>query len=271
MPELPEVETIRYYLNGVVLGQRVQEVKHLDPRMVKSGVASGEEITRRLPGRMVKSIKRRGKFLFLEWDSGEHLLVHLGMTGRLIWIPQDVPRVMHTHMVLGFGLFDLRLSDPRRFGRVGWLAAGEIPGALLGVEPLGRQMTSRFLASRLEGRTAPIKALLLDQRIIAGLGNIYVDESLFRARIRPDRPGGGLRLAEVARLTRAIRSVLRQAIAHRGTTFSDYVDALGHPGENQDYLWVYGREAEDCMRCGHPLTTQVISGRTTHFCARCQS
>ncbi|AUW93290.1 MAG: bifunctional DNA-formamidopyrimidine glycosylase/DNA-(apurinic or apyrimidinic site) lyase [Sulfobacillus thermotolerans] len=271
MPELPEVETIRFYLTETVLGQRVNTVKHLDQRMVKTGSASAEEITRRLPGRMVKSIKRRGKFLFLEWDTQDHLLVHLGMSGRLIWIPESAPWVTHTHMVLGFRDFDLRLSDPRRFGRIGWLPAGEEPGAQLGVEPLGRRLTRQFLAQKLKGRSAPIKALLLDQRIIAGLGNIYVDESLFQARIRPDRPGSSLTPAEITRMIRAIRAVLKQAIMHRGTTFSDYVDALGHPGENQAYLWVYGRSGQECRRCGHLLAQQVIAGRTSHFCGHCQS
>jgi formamidopyrimidine-DNA glycosylase len=270
MPELPEVETIREYLTQVMLGQQLRTVKHIDGRMVKSGIPSGEEIARRLPGCVVKSIKRRGKFIFIAWDSGESLLVHLGMSGRLVWVVEDALWVPHTHLVLGFDGFDLRLSDPRRFGRLGLLEPGVTLGENLGVEPLGPGLTSRFLAEYLVGRTAPIKALLLDQRMVAGLGNIYADESLFRAGIRPDRPGGALALGEVKRLTRAIRYVLRESLAHRGTTFSDYVDALGHPGENQNYLMVYGRRDEACRRCGQPLVTRIVAGRTSHYCVHCQ-
>ncbi len=270
MPELPEVETIRQYLSQVMQGQEVRSVKHIDGRMVKSGMASGEEIARRLPGRVVKSIKRRGKFLFIEWHSHEILLVHLGMSGRLVWVEEEAPLAAHTHLILGFAGYDLRLSDPRRFGRLGLLEPGAPIAVNLGVEPLGPHMTSRFLADYLARRTAPIKAMLLDQRMVAGLGNIYVDESLFRAGILPDRPAGTLDFEEVKRLIRAIRYVLRESLRHRGTTFSDYVDALGHPGENQEYLMVYGRDGESCRRCGTPLSCRVVAGRTSTFCRHCQ-
>ncbi len=270
MPELPEVETIRQYLNDVLPGLKVRQVLHLDSRMVKNGRLSSEEIARRLPGHMVKSLKRRGKFLFLEWDTKDHLLLHLGMSGRLIWVPENVPWVVHTHMVLDFGGHHLRLIDPRRFGRIGWMASGEDLVPHLGIEPLSHDLTAPRLIQRLAGRTAPIKSLLLNQGIVAGLGNIYVDEALFRAKIRPDRPGGSLTETDAKRLTRAIRAVLKQAIEHRGTSFSDYVDALGHPGQNQDYLRVYGRNQGPCSVCGEVIVTQVIQGRTAHYCEHCQ-
>ncbi|OLZ10558.1 bifunctional DNA-formamidopyrimidine glycosylase/DNA-(apurinic or apyrimidinic site) lyase [Sulfobacillus thermosulfidooxidans] len=270
MPELPEVETIRYYLDHVLPGQKVHKVLHIDPRMVKTGSLSAEEIARRLPGHVVKSIKRRGKFLFLEWETQDHLLIHLGMSGRLIWIQNHEPWALHTHLVLDFEENQLRLIDPRRFGRIGWIDRGVELVPHLGTEPLSADLTSQFLVKRLQGRQAPIKSLLLDQSLIAGLGNIYVDESLFRAKIRPDRPGGSLEPREIKRLVRSIRRVLQEAIEHRGTSFSDYVDALGHPGQNQDYLMVYGRNQAECRVCGQPIVTKVIQGRTSHFCLHCQ-
>ncbi len=270
MPELPEVETIRMFLNEVLMGKKVQQVRHLDSRMVKKGHVSSEEISRRLPGHMVKSLKRRGKFLFLEWDTREHLLLHLGMSGRLLWVFEDEPWAVHTHMILDFGGHHLRLIDPRRFGRIGWIEKGEELLPHLGIEPLSRKLTARELARRLEGRTAPIKSLLLNQSIVAGLGNIYVDESLFRARILPHRAGGSLSEQDTKRLVRAIHTVLKEAIIHGGTSFSDYVDALGHPGKNQDYLQIYGRNITHCPVCTKPVVSQVIQGRTAHFCQYCQ-
>ncbi|MCL4318575.1 MAG: bifunctional DNA-formamidopyrimidine glycosylase/DNA-(apurinic or apyrimidinic site) lyase [Firmicutes bacterium] len=270
MPELPEVETVRLFLNEVLLGRRVERVLHLDPRMVKNGRLSPDEISCRLPGHVIKSLKRRGKFLFFEWDTREYLLLHLGMSGRLLWLPEDVPWAIHTHFVVDFGGYHLRLIDPRRFGRIGWVEKGDKLVPHLGVEPLSRKLTAHELRRRLKTRIAPIKSLLLNQSIVAGLGNIYVDESLFRAKIRPDRPGGSLTEEETKRLVRAIHAVLKQAIEHRGTSFSDYVDALGQPGKNQDYLQIYGRNLSGCPVCAKPIVIQVIQGRTAHFCEQCQ-
>lgn len=270
MPELPEVETIRDYLSHVLPGCSVQKVLHIDSRMVKSGLRPAEEIARLLPGLVVKSLKRRGKFLFIEWQTQEHLLLHLGMSGRLVWVQGEELWSRHTHLVISFGEYQLRLIDPRRFGRIGWIEAGDRLVPHLGMEPFSRELTAKSLSRQLKGRTAPIKSLLLNQSIVAGLGNIYVDESLFLAKIRPDRAGGTLAEQDIRHLVRAIRTVLKRAIANRGTSFSDYVDALGHLGQNQNYLMVYGRHSEGCRVCGQPITAQVIQGRTSHFCSRCQ-
>ncbi|MDA8192427.1 MAG: bifunctional DNA-formamidopyrimidine glycosylase/DNA-(apurinic or apyrimidinic site) lyase [Thermaerobacter sp.] len=269
MPELPEVETIRQYLAGVLPGQTVTAVRHLDPRMVKDGSLGAAAIIVRLPGLTVARVVRRGKFLFIGWTQGGHLLIHLGMSGRLGFAPVAEP-TPHTHLLLAFTHGELQLVDPRRFGRVGWVAAGEVLRPGLGVEPLSRGFTRTFLMTRLLGRTAPIKSVLLDQRIVAGIGNIYADEALFRAGIHPRTPAGELSAVQTARLVRGVRAVLREGLANRGTSFSDYVDALGRAGDNQHYLRVYGRGGEPCRRCRAMVATMVIQGRTSHFCPTCQ-
>ncbi len=272
MPELPEVETIRVYLQAILPGRQVTAVHHLDGRMVKMGSWDSAGIAAHLPGLMVQSMERRGKYLLLRFRGNVWLVVHLGMSGRLVMAETDQPWKNHTHMVLEFsGGQELRLVDPRRFGRLGWFEA-ENPDAFLflGPEPLGRSFTGRYLRSRLGNRTTAIKSLLLDQALVAGLGNIYADEALFKARIHPLTPGQDLSEDAVIRLTRAIRSVLREGIRHRGTSFSDYVDALGHPGENQEYLTVYGRAGRPCVRCKEPIRSIVIHQRTSHFCQHCQ-
>jgi formamidopyrimidine-DNA glycosylase len=206
----------------------------------------------------------------VRWDSGAHLLLHLGMSGKLLWVEPERPWDRHTHLVVDFGDRELRLSDPRRFGRIGWRMPGEALKADLGVDPLSRRFQAQWLAAQLQTRRAPIKSVLLDQRIVAGLGNIYADESLFHARIHPQRPAGGLSADECGRLVRAIKAVLRTAIKHRGTSFSDYVDALGHPGQNQAYLQVYARQGQPCGRCRTPIVRVWVQNRSSYFCPRCQ-
>lgn len=272
MPELPEVETIRAYLEAILPGRPILAVPHLDPRMVKMGTGDSALIAARLPGLVIQSMERRGKYLFLRFPDNAWLVVHLGMSGRLVMTSKDQVWANHTHLVLEFSGGDqLRLVDPRRFGRVGWFEGERLDQIIaLGPEPLGRQFNSRYLKSRLANRTTAIKSLLLDQMLVAGLGNIYADEALFKARIHPLMRGQDLGDEAVQRLTRAIRAVLRDGIQHRGTSFSDYVDALGHRGENQDYLFVYGRTGLPCSRCGNPIQSVVIHQRTSHFCRRCQ-
>jgi formamidopyrimidine-DNA glycosylase len=270
MPELPEVETIRQYLSSEMVGRRVQKVSHVDPRMIKLGEADVPTLIRRLEARELRSVDRRGKFLLLGWDKPGYLVVHLGMSGRLTLQSAQDPIRRHTHLVLAFDDRELRLCDPRRFGRIGWVDQRSVLDAHLGVEPLSARFTSRYLAERLKGRSAPIKTLLLDQRVVAGLGNIYVDEALFLSGIHPTSAGQSLDEAACQRLCRSIRSVLRQSLKHRGTSFSDYVDALGQPGHNQSYLQVYGRGGQPCPRCRHAIATVVLQGRTSHYCPQCQ-
>lgn len=270
MPELPEVETIRRYLDGVLPGQEVLAVPHLDARMVKRSPLDAEAMRAAMVGRRFGPVERRGKFLFLTWDTGASLLLHLGMSGRLVVEAVDAPFRPHTHLIIEVPVGQVRLADPRRFGRLAWVETVGANGLGLGVEPLSRQFTAARLGELLQGRSVAIKSALLNQSLVAGLGNIYADEALFQAGIHPERPAGSLRDEEVNRLARAVRAVLKRSIAHRGTSFSDYVDALGHPGENQAYLRVYGREGQPCLRCRTPIMRRVVGGRSSHYCPRCQ-
>lgn len=268
MPELPEVETIRRYLATALPGRPIDEVLHLDSRMVKRSPLDGPAIQRLLAGETFLEIEREGKFLLLRVSSGDALLLHLGMSGRLVVESREAQRAPHTHLVVRLGDQDLRLVDPRRFGRIAWVAKGD--GLSLGIDPLSPKFTREQLKSRLQGRAVAVKSALLNQSLIAGLGNIYADEALFYSRIHPARPAGLLTDEELGRLVRSIRRVLRISLEHRGTSFSDYVDALGHPGENQQYLMVYGREGKPCPRCRSAIQRRVLGGRSSHYCPRCQ-
>ncbi|NMP22841.1 bifunctional DNA-formamidopyrimidine glycosylase/DNA-(apurinic or apyrimidinic site) lyase [Sulfobacillus harzensis] len=271
MPELPEVETIRSYLDSVLAGKAIMSVPHLDDRMVKRSLKNGAEIRAALVGQTFGSVRRRGKFLLLGLASSpDALMIHLGMSGRLVTESLDAPYRPHTHLVVRYSGGELRLSDPRRFGRIAWVESGGLWGPHLGMEPLSSAFSSKTLGEILKGRKVAIKSALLNQNLVAGLGNIYADEALFYAGIHPQRPAGSLDVDELKRLVRGIRAVLRRSIEHRGTSFSDYVDALGHPGENQGYLKVYGREGKACRRCGTPIQRQVVGGRSSHYCPHCQ-
>ena len=308
MPELPEVETIRRTLRPELAGAAVTAVDVRSRDVIARPDAP--TFARRLTGCRFVDVGRRGKYLLLALANDEDpcgveavLVAHLRMTGRLVVAPAAAPEYPHTHVVLALrDGRELRLSDVRRFGRLYLYEVGELPPALLraagisaagvngrgrtrvwgdrrrlkdglfalGPEPLGPGFTAERLAKRLQGRQAPIKAALLDQRIVAGLGNIYVDEALFRARIHPATPAGRLDAAACERLVRAIRRVLRAAIAQRGTTLADYVDGRGMPGSMRAALAVYGRAGEPCRRCRTPLVKTRIAGRGTHYCPRCQ-
>jgi len=270
MPELPEVETIRRYLAETLPGRMIESVVHIDGRMVKRSSLDALEIKARLCGQTFDTMTRRGKFLLLEMASGDALLVHLGMSGRLVVEPRDAAIRPHTHLIVASGDLHLRLSDPRRFGRIAWVADGDTMPVELGLEPLSSAFTGRSLGLAFQGRTVAVKTALLNQSLVAGLGNIYADEALFMSRIHPERRAGSLSHGELTRLVRSVRKVLQESISHRGTSFSDYVDALGHPGENQAYLRVYGRAGEPCRRCHHLVQRRVLGGRSSHFCPKCQ-
>ena len=200
------------------------------------------------------------------------------MSGRLGTENRDAPLVAHTHLVIELGpasspgakaeRVELRFVDPRRFGGIWWLGSQEPPDANMGPEPLGTR--PRQLSKRLEQTTRAIKNALLDQRVLAGLGNIYVDESLFAAGIHPLKPANGLSETEIVRLSRAIKGTLRRAIRHRGSTLRDYRDADGAPGGFQALHRVYNREGKPCRKCRAPIERIVLGGRSTHFCPRCQ-
>lgn len=269
MPELPEVETIRRDLAPLLSGRRIQRVTVLDAKAVqKPGV---DEFVAGVEGQVVQELRRRGKYLLLDLASGRVLVVHLKMTGALLWRPPGHPPDPYTRVIwrLEEGE-ELRFADPRRLGNL-WLVGSEdeVVGKL-GPEPLEPAFTLQILATRLARRQVPIKALLLDQTVVAGLGNIYADEALWAAALHPRRPAGALSDAEVQRLHGAIGQVLTQALGHRGTSFSDYRDAQGRPGANQGHLRAYRRAGQPCPRCGTAIQRIVLRGRGSYFCPSCQ-
>lgn len=269
---MPEVERIRKQLSGAVAGVRVTGAEVLLPRMVDT--PSPAEYERGLAGRTIKGVERRGKYLLLRLDDGGILLFHLGMTGRLSVAPGHGERPPHTRVVLRLeNGKELQFVDTRTLGRTALLPPGgekAYPPLLrLGPEPLDPGFGPEQLARALSGR-GPVKCQLMDQARIAGIGNIYADEILHRARIHPLRPGRSLARKEVERLHRAVREVLIQAIELGGSTIRDYADLSGDAGSFQDRHAVYGRAGKPCPGCGEPVEKTRLSGRGTHFCPRCQ-
>ena len=273
MPELPEVETIRLALEPRIVGRRFDEVEIMDPRLVRP--FEPQAVAAELEGERVASLERRGKYLVVRFESGRALLMHLRMTGSLrhaVRGLRDLDPYRRAVVKLDDGS-DVAYKDVRRFGTWHLLERDDVEPYLrerLGVEPLGRAFTSRWLGARLAGRRAPIKAALLDQRTVAGLGNIYVDEALWRARIHPRRPAVELDPAEVRRLTRGIKDALRAGIARQGASLRDYSTPDGSRGRMQEEFRVYGREGEPCPRCGTPVDKIRVAGRGTWYCPSCQ-
>ncbi|MDO8692094.1 MAG: bifunctional DNA-formamidopyrimidine glycosylase/DNA-(apurinic or apyrimidinic site) lyase [Dehalococcoidia bacterium] len=269
MPELPEVETILNDLAPRIEGQVFQEIVLKWPGAITG--SSPQEFVETLPGSSIERMARRGKYLLLHLAPGQTVIIHLGMTGRLCLLqPGETPDI-HCRVLfrLDAGL-ELSFSDVRKFGHV-WLATDpESVVGKLGPEALEIESKVEYLCEKLQGRTANIKALLLDQTLLAGLGNIYVDEALFEAGVHPSRRAGAFSPEDVARLARAIPLVLRRGIRNRGTTFDDYRDGLGRKGNNQQALSVFHRTGAPCPRCGTTIKRIVIAGRGTHFCPRCQ-
>ncbi|MFV2073830.1 MAG: bifunctional DNA-formamidopyrimidine glycosylase/DNA-(apurinic or apyrimidinic site) lyase [Thermoanaerobaculales bacterium] len=273
MPELPEVETVRRSLKMHLEGRTIKGVggeavnlrRPLDP----------ETLARALIGRCLVGFRRRGKFLLVDLDDGSVVLFHLGMTGRLQIAAPSEPRLPHNHLVLGLDDGrELRYADSRRFGLVDWLASGTeaVDPSLsrLGIEPFDPALRE-VLPPLLHKRRAPLKALLMDQRLVAGVGNIYAAEALWRSRIRPTRAGNRTSLARLAILARNVQGVLGEAIAQGGTTLRDYATPEGELGYFALKLEVYGRQGESCRCCGATLRAEVIGGRTTVWCVGCQT
>ncbi len=240
-------------------------VRHPEPFLFESA----------LRGRRIEAVTRRGKYILMHLDSRELLVVHLGMTGQLRYVDPATPLPNHTHAILQLdGGHELRYRDVRRFGRLllgteaELVAERKLPK--LGPEPIDPEFSAADLYRRLHTRRAPLKALLLDQAVLAGVGNIYADESCFRARIRPDRRADSLSRPAVKRLREALADSLQQAILHRGSSVDDYRDAWGEKGLQQEKLQVYGRGGQPCLSCGRPLASERLAGRTTVFCRRCQ-
>ena len=272
MPELPEVEVVRQGLIREVAGRDVTSVAVTGVRTVRRQPA--DALTDRLSGARLGEAGRIGKFLLVPLDDGaDTLVIHLRMSGQLLLTSPDRPLARHTHAVLG--LSDgrqLRFVDPRTFGEL-FVAPSPVAAlAHLGPDPLSAGWSADVLGRALAGRMARLKLLLMDQRFVAGIGNIYSDEALFEARLRFDRPAGSLSADEVSRLHRAVRRTLRDAVQHRGSSLRDaqYVDLFGAPGEYQHRHRVYGREGEPCPRCGGPIRRISLGGRSTFLCDECQ-
>lgn len=279
MPELPEVETVRRGLASRFVGRMIDGVEVGRERTVRR--TSRDALIHGLTGATAIAADRRGKYLILPLDTGDSLMIHLRMSGRVLIQPASSPRLAHTHVVLhlaGPENEQLRFVDPRTFGEVVVFdpdnAAVELPElARLGVDPIADGLGRRQLAALLAGRSRRLKAMLLDQRVIAGIGNIYADEILHAARVRHDRLSNSLAQAEVARLHAAIGDILNAAIEAGGSTLKDtqYVDIGGEGGWFQVSHRVYDRAGQPCLTCGRATIRKVVfAGRTTSFCPRCQ-
>jgi formamidopyrimidine-DNA glycosylase len=272
VPELPEVEVVRRGLAQEVAGRTVTSVAVTGVRTVRRQAPSA--LVDRLRGATLGPAGRIGKFLLVPLDDGaETLVIHLRMSGRLLLTTPEWPLARHTHAVLGLSdNRELRFVDPRTFGEL--FVAGSPVAALahLGPDLLSPGWSAGVLGRALAGRKGRLKLLLMDQRFVAGIGNIYSDEALFEARLRFDRPAGSLSADEVGRLHRAVRATLREAVAHRGSSLRDaqYVDLFGAPGEYQSRHRVYGREGQPCPRCAGPVRRVSLGGRSTFLCEACQ-
>ncbi|MFZ3199619.1 MAG: bifunctional DNA-formamidopyrimidine glycosylase/DNA-(apurinic or apyrimidinic site) lyase [Candidatus Acidiferrales bacterium] len=273
MPELPEVETIVRGLQAVLPGKRIMGVRLGKTDFIEDPAALEEH----LPGRLISSVRRYGKFLVFDLESPDGdsprlaLLIHLGMTGQIVACKPEAPIATHTHAYFAFDDgSEMRYRDIRRFGSIRILAEGPPTGVLgpLGLDPL--EATEGEFRARIKGRAARIKALLLDQRVLRGMGNIYTDESLWHARIHPMQLGVKLQGKELHSLYVAMRRVLTQAIRFRGSSISDYVDSEGVAGKFQQRHRVYGREGQKCPRCGAVIRRTKVAGRSSYFCPNCQ-
>ncbi len=277
MPELPEVETIRRDLEREIVGRRIRSVDVTGLRSIRRHKGP-EEFVSRLEGRKVASVLRRGKYLLIKLNGGDVLVAHLGMSGQLLRSDPQQPLEKHTHVVIAFTQgAQLRFVDPRTFGELFVSAPDEIAEALpelahLGFDPLDEVMSWPRFADLLRARKSKLKPLLLDQRFIAGIGNLYGDEILFEAGLRHDRSSETLTDQEVRRLYRAMIETLQDAIKHRGSSLADeqYRDLFGAVGDFQGRHKVYDREGQPCRRCRSPITRIKASGRSTFFCPHCQ-
>jgi len=274
MPELPEVETIRQSLLPHIVGLQILGCDIHLPKLIKNIAA--DKFVEQILGRTINDLERRGKYLIFRL-SGEHsLVVHLRMTGQLRFCEKQVPKVRHTHLIVYFASgHELRYTDARQFGT--WYLAtnadiAHVAGIdRLGIEPLSSGFTAEHLSLLLSARKRKIKAVLLDQHLLAGVGNIYADEALFAAEIHPERSTQSLSPADVYRLHHALQNVLIKGIMLRGTSVRDYVDGEGEMGSFQQELKVYGRTGKKCFVCGSLIERILVANRSTHLCPHCQA
>jgi formamidopyrimidine-DNA glycosylase len=277
MPELPEVETIRRDIDKEFVNKRIKKVDVTNARSIRRHTTA-EEFIARTAGRKLVGTRRRGKYLLLKLDSGDVVVVHLGMSGQLLRANPKEALGKHTHVVMSFaGAPQLRFVDPRTFGELFVTAPErleeEVPElAHLGFDPIDEQMAWTRFGDRLAARKTKLKPLLMDQRFIAGIGNMYADEILFTAGLRHDRSSDTLTPQEIRRLYRAVVEILQDAIKHRGSSLADeqYRDLFGDIGEFQRLHNVYDREGEPCPRCRSTIVRIKANGRSSFFCPQCQ-
>jgi formamidopyrimidine-DNA glycosylase len=268
MPELPEVETTRRGIERAIVGDAITEVRVYDARL-RWPVAA--DLAQRLVGQHLRAVGRRAKYLLLELDQGT-LIVHLGMSGSLRVLPAVTPRAKHDQLDLVLGAKALRFNDPRRFGSIHYSDDPATHRLLraLAPEPFEPAFSADYLWRITRGRRAAIKQVLMNGRLVTGVGNIYASEALFAARIAPKRRAGSLTRSECARLVRAVRTVLKRAIRAGGTTLRDYVGVDGNPGEFRQKLYVYERDSKPCRVCGKLIRKITQGQRSTYWCAGCQ-
>jgi len=279
--ELPEVEVMRRDLEKEVVGKRIKAVvvrPHRNAMRVIRRHARRKEFADRLAGKKVTKVERKGKYVLMHLDDGEVLVVHFGMSGQFLRGTKRQALPTHTHVVMEFMQGgDLRYIDPRTFGEMFVASADELGKVKeldhIAIDPLEDTFTWQEFSYELSRRASKLKPLLMDQKFISGLGNIYSDEVLFAAGLRHDHMSNQLSAQEVRRLYRAMREVLQDAVRGRGTTLDDeaYVDLFGKPGEFQSELKVYGRKGLPCRRCRTPIDSIKVNGRTSYFCPQCQS
>jgi formamidopyrimidine-DNA glycosylase len=273
MPELPEVETVRKTLVKLVLQKQIENVSVYWPKIIKKPVEA-EQFIDALKGETIEDVGRRGKFLILYTETYA-LVSHLRMEGKYGLYSKEDPFDKHTHVIFHFtDGTELRYRDVRKFGTMHLFRKGEEfqkpPLLELGPEPFEESFTERYLGKKLGNTNRKIKPALLDQKIVVGLGNIYVDEALFRAGIHPERPANTLDEKEISILHREIVKTLNEAVKKGGSTIRSYVNSQGEIGMFQLELYAYGRKGEECKRCGTPLEKTTVGGRGTHYCPNCQ-
>lgn len=273
MPEMPEVEIIRRYLDKQTAGKKIMDLDIRLPRMIKWPDTEGFRAM--VTGRTIKGMNRRGKYLLMELDNGNEVVFHLRMTGRLVFEPTGKTTDSHARVI--FHLQDgasLVYGDTRTLGTIHGIKPEErtmLKGlAEMGPEPLSADFTAKYLEQAVSRRKTAIKSFLLNQKYIGGIGNIYADEALFLAGIHPLRPASSLSAGECQRLLKSVNQVIAAGIEDGGTTFRDYQNGEGGKGSHQDHLYVYARKGEPCRNCQTPIERIIVGGRGTHFCPHCQ-
>lgn len=275
MPELPEVEVTRQGLLPALPGCRITRISRSSKRL--RAEVSRQLLNRHLLGATIRTIDRRAKYLLFRLTGGATLVIHLGMSGKLSLVPATTPRARHDHLCLSLDTdMELRFNDARRFGSVLLWPAAEaqqleaVFSAQLGVEPLATELSAEYLLAKSRSRTQGVKTLLMDARVVAGIGNIYANEILFAARLHPLTPARRVSRAQWAKVVTASRKILQAAILAGGSTIADFLGASGHPGYFQLQFAVYKRQGQKCRKCRQAIVRITVGGRATYFCPGCQ-